>query len=154
MNAISITGVIVKKWRYGPDRFVRLAVPRSPALPAKMEDEDRDGKLIRRNNDYVSVRLPSRLFGGLPVDFEPRQELEVTGYIQSRDYYEDLATFLKRAEGPKLELDAYDPGALAIKRSAVEVVALTVTRIENGRKEVYVVDQESLIDDAPVEPPN
>jgi hypothetical protein len=154
MNSVSISGFVVHKWKYGSEYFLRLAVPRSPALPAKLADEDQDGKVIQRNTDFVSVRLPPTLFGGAPVDFRKSDELEVTGYIQSRDYYENLERFLQRAGKPQLKLDGVDPGELAARRSAVEVVALSVTRIENGRRNVRVMIEEPLVDGAPVKPPN
>jgi hypothetical protein len=151
MNAVQIRGFVTGTWKYGTDRFVRLAVPRGPALPSKVQDEDREGNLVRRDSDHVSVRLPATLFGGVPIDFSKGQELEVVGFLQSRDYHESLGHFLKRANGPDLELpEDYDAGKLKKKRSALEVVAHSVARIDNGHQRVYVVDQEPLLDNAPV----
>jgi hypothetical protein len=145
MNSVSIIGYVTRKWNYGTDHFIRLAVPRGPALPPKAEDEDRDGNIIRRNNDYVTVRLPANLFGGVPVAFSKGQQVEVVGYIQSRDYHMSLAHFLERANGPRPELnDGYDPRSLTERRNATEVVALTISPADcNGNSsKVYVVDEE------------
>ena len=152
MNSIQVTGHVTSTWRYGEDRFVRLAVGRGPALPSKMEDEDKDGKLVRRDSDYISVRLPARLFGGVPVDFKKGQHLEVVGFLQSRDYFETLTTYLKRAQGNMQLPDDFDPSTIRRKRSAVEIVALSVVRLEKGHQWVYVVDKEPLLDNAPTQP--
>ena len=145
MNSVSITGYVTRKWNYGTDHFIRLAVPRGRALPPKAEDEDRDGNIIRRNNDYVTIRLPASLFGGVPVAFTKGQLVEVVGYIQSRDYHMSLAHFLERANGPKPELtDGYEPSSLKERRNATEVVALTISPADgngNGSK-VYVIAEE------------
>lgn len=153
MNSAQVRGFVTHKWKYGSDYFLRLAVNRGPALPTKMDDEDRDGNLIQRNSDHVSVRLPASRFGGVPISFEKGQELEVVGFLQSRDYYESLTAFLKRAQGPDLALPAdLDPKALKQKRCATEIVALSIARIDNGHRKVYVVDQEPLLDNAPAAP--
>jgi hypothetical protein len=154
MNSVQIIGHVTHKWKYGADSFLRLAVQRGPALPTKVEDEDRDGQVVRRDCDYISVRLPAALFGGIPVDFPKGAQLEVVGFLQSRDYYESLAGFLGRANGataPKLP-DGYDAGQLKERRSAVEVVAQLVSQVENGQR-VTIMSREALIDNAPVHHP-
>ena len=145
MNSVSIIGYVTRKWNYGTDHFIRLAVPRGRALPPKAEDEDQDGNIIRRNNDYVTIRLPASLFGGIPVAFSKGQQVEVVGYLQSRDYHMSLAHFLERANGPKPELTAgFDPRSLTERRNATEVVALTINPTDNDRNggKVYVIDEE------------
>jgi hypothetical protein len=155
MNSVQLNGYVTHKWKYGTDRFLRLAVQRGPALPAKVEDEDRDGQLVRRDCDYISVRLPASLFGGMPVDFAKGTQLEIVGFLQSRDYYESLAGFLNRANGgpPPALPDDYDAGRLQERRSAVEVVAQSVAKVENNGQKVYILAQESLVDNAPVHHP-
>jgi len=145
MNSVSITGYVTRKWNYGTDHFIRLAVPRGRALPPKAEDEDQDGNIVRRNNDYVTIRLPASLFGGIPVAFSKGQQVEVVGYLQSRDYHMSLAHFLERANGPKPELaDGYDPRSLMERRNATEVVALTISPTDNdgNGSKVYVINEE------------
>ncbi len=152
MNSVQIIGHVTHKWKYGTDRFLRLAVQRSPALPTKVEDEDRNGQLVRRDCDYISVRLPASLFGGAPVNFAKGTQLQVVGFMQSRDYYESLTGFLKRANGgpaPTLP-DGYEAGRLKERRSAIEVVALSVVKLDNNGQSVYILSQESLVDNAPV----
>jgi hypothetical protein len=147
MNSVSITGYITRKWNYGTDHFIRLAVPRGRALPPKAEDEDQNGNIVRRNNDYITIRLPVNLFGGAPVAFTKGQQVEVVGYLQSRDYHMSLAHFLERANGPRPELtDSYDPRSLTERRNAVEVVALTIspTDTDGISGKVYVIDEEPM----------
>jgi hypothetical protein len=145
VNTVSITGYVTRKWNFGADHFIRLAVPRGPALPPKAEDEDRDGNIVRRNNDYVTIRLPACLFGGVPVAFSKGQQVEAVGYLQSRDYYMSLANFLERASGPTPDLpDDFDPRGLTERRNATEVVAITINPAE-GNGKVYIVDTEPTV---------
>ncbi len=152
MNSVQLNGHVTHRWKYGTDRFLRLVVQRSPALPTKVEDEGPDGQLVRRNCDYISVRLPASLFGGIPVNFPKGTQLEVVGFMQSRDYFESLTGFLKRANGgpaPTLR-EGHDAGRLKERRSAVEVVALSVVKLDNNGQSVYILSKESLVDNAPV----
>ena len=121
MNTVTVEGIIRHMWEYGQDRFLRLSVRREPELLPKRVDLDRQGRVIERRCDYITVRLPDGL-AGVPV--QKGQLIRVSGYLQSRDYPASLADFMRKANGPDLRLPKeYDPTQLVEGRSTTEVVA-------------------------------
>ncbi len=124
MNTVTIEGVIRHMWEYDRNRFLRLSVRRELARLPKRVDLDRQGRVMERRCDYITVRLQDGL-ESLPV--QKGQAIRVTGYIQSRDYPVTLKDFLRKADGPYLPLpDQYDPDRLIEGRSTTEIVAQEV----------------------------
>ena len=149
-NTVVMSGYIVRQWRYNRDRFLRLVVPRAPGLPAKTEDENGNGQFVKRNNDYITVRILSEQFGGAPVSFKTADEVQVTGYLQSRDYPASLADFMRRARGPKPELpEGFNPDELLENRTATEVVAQAIHVVERPNGKIVIVNHEPLVETSP-----
>jgi hypothetical protein len=113
MNEVHISGRVMKVWDFRGDRFARVSVPRDGDRPPK-EDGDRF--------DYITVRF----IGGRDRGLEIRvgDDIEVHGFLQSRDYAESLADFLKDAR-PQVEVrvEKADPEEVRAGRATTEVVA-------------------------------
>jgi hypothetical protein len=98
LNQVVIEGFIAgEQWKYNGDTLFRMACRRDPS---RLQQSDSDGD----GSDYLTVRVPARLFAGMPIAFDRSKVYRVHGYIKSRQYEEPLGTFLKRAKGPVSEV--------------------------------------------------
>jgi len=109
MNEVHLTGQIKRIWTYSDNLYLRLSVRRDPGRPKR---SPREGGAF----DYVTaVFLDARD----QLHFSPGQTLTIHGWLQSRDFDESLADFLKRA-GASLP-DA--PEGVIVHRTVTEIVA-------------------------------
>ncbi|WP_322798306.1 hypothetical protein [Thermoflexus sp.] len=114
MNEVSLSGRVMKVWDIAGDRFARVSVPRDPERLPKL-DGDRF--------DYITVRWVGGRDREIPV--RKGQDIEVSGYLQSRDYRETLADFVDGDERilEALKAAGIDPDRIAANRATTEVVA-------------------------------
>ncbi len=111
MNEIHLTGQIKRIWTYSDNLYLRLSVRRDPGRPKR---SPREGGAY----DYVTVVFPD---GKDQLHFTPGQRLTIHGWLQSRDFDESLADFLKRAGASHPVLP--DADALIVHRTVTEIVA-------------------------------
>ena len=72
---------------------------------------------------------------GAPVVVEKGHHVRVHGFLQSRDYEESLADFLKDARGADLPVpESLDPNELRAPRGTTEVIARRIMNQRNGSK--------------------
>ena len=95
INDVVLEGIVVKTWKYADDLLFRLACYRDPDLPQKPLNDVQDAA------DFVTIRVPKGNLGA-PVVVEKGYHVRVHGFLQSRDYEESLADFLKDARGAEL----------------------------------------------------
>jgi hypothetical protein len=94
-----------------------VAYYRDPDMPQKPGVDDRDLA------DYVTVRVIKGNLGA-PVTLERGAHIRVHGFMQSLDYDETLADFLKDAKGAELALpEGYDTFTLKAQRGTTEIIA-------------------------------
>ena len=123
LNDVVLEGLVVKTWRYMEDLLFRVACYRDPDLPAKPNG------LLHDAADFVTVRVIKGSLGA-PVSVEKGAILRVHGFLQSRDYSETLADFLKDAQGASLDVpEGLDPQDLAAPRTTTEIIARRIMRI-------------------------
>jgi hypothetical protein len=128
LNEVVLEGIIVRTWTYADDLFVRLACYRDPDLPQKTLNETQDAA------DFVTIRVTKSNLGA-PVEVEKGLHVRVHGFLQSRDYQESLADFLKDARGADLAVpENLDPSVLRAPRGTTEVIARRIMRQRNGTK--------------------
>ncbi len=128
INDVVLEGIIVKTWKYADDLLFRLACYRDPDLPQKPLNEVQDAA------DFVTIRVPKGNLGA-PVVVEKNYRVRVHGFLQSRDYEESLADFLKDARGAELLVpETLDPSELRAPRGTTEVVARRIMSQQNGTK--------------------
>ncbi len=127
INEVTIEGIIVKAWKYTDDLLFRVAIYRDPDLPQKASATD-----VHDAADYITIRVVKGSLGA-PVSLEKGQHIRVHGFLQSRDYDETLADFLKDARGAEMKPpEGIDPQALKAQRATTEVVARRIIRVSNG----------------------
>lgn len=125
INEVVLEGIVVKTWKYADDLLFRLACYRDPDLPQKSFTNTQDAA------DFVTVRVLKGNLGA-PVAVEKGVHVRVHGFLQSRDYEESLADFLKDARGAELPVpESLDPLSLRAPRGTTEVIA---RRIMSQRK--------------------
>ena len=90
INEVVLEGIVVKTWKYAEDLLFRIACYRDPDLPSKSRSEIQDAV------DFVTIRVLKGDLGALVV-VEKGVHVRVDGFLQSRDYEESLADFLKDA---------------------------------------------------------
>ena len=128
INEVVLEGIIVKAWKYADDLLFRLACYRDPDLPQKSFNETQDAA------DFVNVRVIKGSLGA-PVAIETGVQIRVHGFLQSRDYEESLADFLKDARGAELPVpEKLEPASLRAPRSTTEVIARRIMTQRNGAK--------------------
>jgi hypothetical protein len=125
INDIVLEGIIVKSWKYADDLLFRLACYRDPDMPQKAPGDVHDAA------DFVSVRVLKGNLGA-PVVLENSQHVRVHGFLQSRDYEESLADFLKDAKGTLTLPEGLDPATLKAPRGTTEIIARRIILIANG----------------------
>lgn len=128
INEVVLEGIIVKTWRFTDDLLFRLACYRDPDLPTKPLNDTRDAA------DFVTVRVIKGNLGA-PVSVQRGANIRVHGFLQSRDYEESLADFLKDARGVELHLpENLDLAALRAPRGTTEVIARRIMNQPKGQK--------------------
>jgi hypothetical protein len=128
INEVVLEGIVVRTWKYADDLLFRLACYRDPDLPQKPLNEVQDAA------DFVTIRVPKGNLGA-PVMVEKNYRIRVHGFLQSRDYEESLADFLKDARGAELPVpENLDPSELRAPRGTTEVVARRIMSQVNGSK--------------------
>ena len=128
INDVVLEGIVVKTWKYADDLLFRLACYRDPDLPQKPLNDVQDAA------DFVTIRVPKGNLGA-PVVVEKNYHVRVHGFLQSRDYEESLADFLKDARGAELPVpENLDPSELRAPRGTTEVVARRIMSQVNGSK--------------------
>ncbi len=128
INDVVLEGIVVKTWKYVDDLLFRLACYRDPDLPSKSLKDAQDAA------DYVTIRVIKGNLGA-PVVVEKGYQVRVHGFIQSRDYEESLADFLKDARGAELPVpENLDPSELRAPRGTTEVIARRIMSQRNGTK--------------------
>ncbi len=114
MNEVHLSGQIKRIWTYNDNLYVRLSIRRDPGRPKRTPQEG-------GQYDYVTVAF---IDGKRQLHFEEGQFLTVHGWIQSRDFDETLAEFLKRAEGADgLNISKKQLRKILVHRSVIEVIA-------------------------------
>jgi len=118
LNKVIFEGIVTNTWKYGSDTFVRLASYRDPALPPRKQDEMHDAP------DYVNARFTNG--AQLMPDFPRGTQLRIEGFLQSREYTETLAEFMRKANKSTkeigIELTGPDARQISIGRNTVEIV--------------------------------
>lgn len=135
INDVVLEGIVVREpWKFMEDLFFRMAVFRDTDLPAKPLDADRDAA------DYINIRICGGASG--LITMRRGMRLRIHGFFQSRDYKENLAEIVEKAQkrsGVEITVNAKDmkPEQIAIERNSVEVVArrLIVLDKNTERKE-------------------
>lgn len=126
INEVVLEGIVVKTWKYAEDLLFRIACYRDPDLPSKSLNETRDAA------DFVTIRVLKGNLGA-PVVVEKGYHVRVHGFLQSRDYEESLADFLKDARGTELPVpENLDPNELRAPRGTTEVIARRIMSQRNG----------------------
>jgi hypothetical protein len=140
INDVVLEGIVVKTWKYADDLLFRLACYRDPDLPQKALNVTQDAA------DFVTIRV-TRGNLGAPVTVEKGGHVRVHGFLQSRDYEESLADFLKDARGVQLPVpENLDPANLRAPRGTTEVIArriMGLARRESRNRESRMVQDEN-----------
>jgi len=128
INEVVLEGIVVKTWKYADDLLFRIACYRDPDLPSKSLNDAQDAA------DFVTIRVLKGNLGA-PVVVEKGIHVRVHGFLQSRDYEESLADFLKDAHGAELPVpENLDPNNLRAPRGTTEVIARRIMSQRNGSK--------------------
>ena len=128
INEVVLEGIVVKTWKYADDLLFRIACYRDPDLPSKSLNDLQDAA------DFVTIRVLKGNLGA-PVVVEKGYHVRVHGFLQSRDYEESLADFLKDARGVELSVpESLDPNELRAPRGTTEVIARRIMSQRNGSK--------------------
>jgi hypothetical protein len=128
INEVVLEGIVVKTWKYAEDLLFRIACYRDPDLPSKSLNDGQDAA------DFVTIRVLKGNLGA-PVVVEKGVHVRVHGFLQSRDYEESLADFLKDARGAELPVpESLDPNNLRAPRGTTEVIARRIMSQRNGSK--------------------
>jgi hypothetical protein len=119
LNEVQIEGIITREpWRHDKDLFFRIASYRDADMPVKP-----DLTPGRDEPDYLNVRIPG---GATSLMTAPRgSRVRIHGFLQSRDFKESLADFMRKAnrDGFTLEVAPETARTTKIDRNTVEVVA-------------------------------
>jgi hypothetical protein len=137
INDVILEGIVVREpWKYMEDLFFRVAVYRDSDMPARKLDNQRDA------SDYVNIRINGGANGLIHI--RRGMQLRVHGFLQSRDFRENLEEFTKKARKLKnqaelaVEVTGCDlkPEQILIDRNVVEIVAqrLLVLAAKGGKQ--------------------
>ena len=128
INDVVLEGIVVKAWKYADDLLFRLACYRDPDMPQKPLNEVQDAV------DFVNIRVSKGNLGA-PMVVEKNYHIRVHGCLQSRDYEESLADFLKDVSGAELPVpETLDPSVLRAPRGTMEVIARRIISQQNETK--------------------
>ncbi len=121
MNEVHASGRVMKVWNIGGDRFARLSIPR---------DNDRPARHDGGRYDYLTVRFPNGRDKNIGLNVG--QDVIVHGFMQSRDYQESLADFLRGAKGlqGKPDFKKAKPDEVMVNRTTTEIVAMRFRILE------------------------
>ena len=126
INDVVLEGIVVRAWKFADDLLLRLACYRDPDLPQKPFSPLSGAQRVNEAKDaadFVTIRVPKGNLGA-PVVVERNCQIRVHGFLQSRDYEESLADFLKDAHGAELPVpESVDPSVLRAHRGTTEVIA-------------------------------
>jgi len=134
INEVTLEGIVTRDpWTYDKDVFFRIASYRDMDMPAK-PDLAVPG---RDEPDYVNIRYPGG--AGTMFSIQKGQHVRIHGFLQSREFKENLAEFLEKAKkntvSAELKLaDELKPEKVVIDRNTVEVVAARVISLDPGSK--------------------
>ena len=134
INEITIEGIVTREpWSYDKDVFFRIASYRDMDLPAK-PDTSSPG---RDEPDYVNIRYPGG--AGTMLSVQKGQRVRINGFLQSREFKEDLVELLERAKKNNGHADLKLPEdsgleKVTIERNTVEVVAARVISLDTQSK--------------------
>ena len=116
INEVVLEGIVVKIWKFAEDLLFRIACYRDSDLPSKSLNDVQDAA------DFVTIRVLKGNLGA-PVVIEKGYKVRVHGFLQSRDYEESLADFLKDAHGAELPVpECLDPNELRAPRGTTGAV--------------------------------
>lgn len=135
MNEVTVTGVVVSRWKYNGDVFMRLVSRRRRGDPPNPDGKDFDAFTLRFNyflRRAQDTQLPQK-----------GKVIRVRGFLQQRDDQESLARLLKyraRAVEPDVLNAVHDAlgGQLhniRFQRRLTEIVALEWEPLKQRRKE-------------------
>ena len=137
INEVVLEGIVVKAWKYADDLLFRLACYRDPDLPTKPFNPLSGAQRVNATQDaadFVTIRVIKGNLGA-PVSVEQGATVRVHGFMQSRDYEESLADFLKDAHGAELAVpENLNPATLRASRGTTEVIARRIMSQRNGSK--------------------
>ena len=137
INEVVLEGIVVKAWKYADDLLFRLACYRDPDLPTKPFIPLSGAQRVNDTQDaadFVTIRVIKGNLGA-PVSVEKGASIRVHGFMQSRDYEESLADFLKDAHGAELPLpENLNPATLRASRGTTEVIARRIMSQRSGTK--------------------
>ena len=137
INDVVLEGIVVKTWKFADDLLFRLACYRDPDLPQKalhpLSGAQRAND-VQDAADFVTIRVIKGNLGA-PVVVDKGGYIRVHGFLQSRDYEESLADFLKDARGADLPVpENLDPADLRAPRGTTEVIARRIMNQPNRTK--------------------
>lgn len=129
MNDVIVTGVVVSKWQYSGDTFMRLVSRRRRKDPPNPDGKDFDAFTLRFN--YFLRRAEDQQ---LPTKGDV---IRVTGFLQQRDDRQSLASLLRhRVEDtdPQVLQELHErldghPRRVHVRRDVTEVVVLAWERL-------------------------
>jgi len=132
INDVVLEGIVVKTCKFADDLLFRLACYRDPDLPQKSLNDVQDAA------DFVTIRVIKGNLGA-PVAVDKGFHVRVHGFLQSRDYTESLADFLKDARGAEMTVpENLDPANLRAPRSTTEIIARRIMSQRNGLKKMNI----------------
>lgn len=121
LNEIIVEGIVTsKQWRYDGHQFFRLASYRDTTRPTKPAPDHVENHTDKP--DYVTIRMPNGLVGGVPVTVEKGQHVRIHGYLASQDGTMSLAQFLSDARGKDKPQVSKKHRGLSIDTYRVDVV--------------------------------
>jgi len=132
INEVILEGIVVRApWKFMDDLFFRLVIYRDRDQPSKKLDLERDA------GDYITVCVHGGANGLLHIRRGMR--LRVHGFLQSRDYRENLEEFISRARKSANLADltvetSLKQTQIAVDRSVVELVARRIIVLDTGEK--------------------
>jgi hypothetical protein len=133
INDVIVEGIVVRNpWKFTDHLFFRLGIYRDSDLPPKQSNEVRDIP------DYINIHV----YGGANglISIRRGMRLRVHGYIQSRDFFENLDEFVAKArksnelKNVAVEVKGVDlkPDQIIIDRNAIEIVARRLIVLDGG----------------------
>ena len=128
-NLAVIEGYVTKKmWQHDGVTFCRLAVYRDQDLPRRS-----NGQAGADAPDYLTVCLPPALVTPLAGQFRPGARVQVHGWLESYEYTQSLADFLRKAgTNGDAQVVGVDPEAVTVERVSTQVVAQRLVIVPDG----------------------